>query len=108
MFDWLAEKIDKSLVFIREFFSGIWNDFYNFISELPAVILEQILNALSAIFTSISAPSFLQSGLTSLFSSLPDSVIYFLTQAGFFQGLAIFGTGVTFRLTRKLLTLGQW
>lgn len=108
MFDWLSTKIDNLWKAFSAFFTGLWTDFYNFISDLPATILESILNAVTSIFAAIPAPSFLTSGVSVLFQSMPSSVSYFLVQTGFFHGLTIFGVGVTFRLLRKLFTLGQW
>jgi hypothetical protein len=108
MFDWLATKIDNLWLVLIAFFSGIWTDFYNFISDLPIVVVESILNAISSLFASISAPSFLTTGLSTLFQTLPSSVTYFLVETGFFQGLAIYGSGFAFRMLRKVFTLGQW
>lgn len=108
MFDWLSTKIDNLWAAFVAFFVGIWEDFYNFITELPAVVLESFLNAIFSLFSTLSLPDFLINGLSGLFDALDSSVLYFLNEMGFFQGLAIFGTGVTYRLIRKLLTLGQW
>lgn len=108
MFDWLSTKIDNLWTALTAWISGIWTDFSNFMSDLPVNLLESVLNAVSSIFTSIPMPSFLTVGMGSMFNSLPSSVLYFLTESGFFQCLLIFGSGVAFRMLRKLLTLGQW
>lgn len=130
MLDWLSTKIDNLWQFcrafllsgltrfvdylqnlwaaIKAFFVGLWTDTFNFLTELPVLIFEMFLNGISGLFSALSVPAFLQSGAGVLFNNLHPAVLYFLTVSGFFQGLAIFGAGVAFRLLRKIFTLGQW
>lgn len=108
MFDWLSTKLDNLWKAFIEFFANIWKAFTEFVLDLPAQILELILNAISSLVSSIPVPSFLQNGASVLFANLDSSVLFFLNISGLFQGLAIFGSGVAFRLLRKIFTLGQW
>jgi hypothetical protein len=71
-------------------------------------IFELITDGVVYIFTLLEPPEFLTGGLGSLFSALPNDISYFLGQSGLAAGLAIYGAGITFRLLRKLFTLGQW
>ena len=98
MFDWLIQKLDS-----------LWKDFVAFITDLPVDIVSSILNAVASIFESIPVPSFVTDvGLSSIFNSLPSGVVYFLIQSAFVQAFSILGLGFTFRMLRKLFTLGQW
>jgi hypothetical protein len=108
MFDWLSTKIDNLWAAFVAFFFALWEDFYNFITEFPAVVLESFLNAISSLFSALSPPDFLANGLSGLVDGLDSSVLYFLNETGFFQGLVIYGSGFTFRILRKIFTLGQW
>lgn len=94
--------------FTLEFWKGMWEDFVQFITELPAVILTEILDALASIFESLVPPSFMEQGIGAVLGPTAPYIGSFLTQSGFAQSFAILGVGLAFRLTRKLVTLGQW
>ncbi|MBJ92453.1 MAG: hypothetical protein CL577_07605 [Alteromonadaceae bacterium] len=104
---------------IKQWFKDLWNGFVEWLVEVIILVLtflkdvvltlfELLLDGIVFVFEAISPPEFLTNGLGSLFSALPDALSYMLMQSGLAEGLAIFGAGVTFRLLRKLFTLGQW
>ncbi|NRQ42610.1 hypothetical protein HRH59_08480 [Rheinheimera sp. YQF-2] len=104
---------------IKQWFKDLWNGFVEWLVEVVILILtflkdivltlfELLLDGVAYMFELISPPEFLATGLGSLFSALPDSLSYFLMQSGLAEGLSIYGAGVTFRLLRKLFTIGQW
>lgn len=94
---------------IFEWFTGLFKDFMEFLLDFPLKILEGFLDGVLYLLNAIPVPGFLTSySLQSLFSALPESILYFVSLFGIPQALAILGLGVTFRLTRKALTLGQW
>lgn len=104
---------------IKQWFKDLWNGFVEWLVEVVILILtfikdvvltlfELLLDGVAFMFELIQPPDFLASGLGGLFSALPSSTSYMLMQSGLAEGLAIYGAGVTFRLLRKLFTLGQW
>ena len=101
---WLVAQWKK----FTEFCKGIWDDFGEWATDIPVLTLEKILDAVADLFNAIPVPAFMSQGLNGLFLGLGSDVLYFLSQAGITQGLAVIGLGVLFNLTRKLLTLGQW
>lgn len=94
---------------IFEWLLGILKDVFEFITDLPLVILHGILDGAIYLLTLIPVPSFIQGGLLqTAFSGLSNDVQYLVSFFGIPAALSIIGAGVIFRLTRKALTLGQW
>lgn len=104
---------------VMQWFKDLWNGFIEWLIEVVILILtffkdlfltifELLLDGIVYMFEAIAPPEFLANGLGSLFAALPDGLSYLLMQSGLAEGLSIFGAGVTFRLLRKLFTLGQW
>jgi hypothetical protein len=104
---------------IKQWFKDLWNGFVEwlievvililtFIKDIALTLFELLLDGVAFVFELIQPPDFLATGMGSLFAALPDSTSYMLMQSGLAEGLAIYGAGVTFRLLRKLFTLGQW
>ncbi|WP_052437142.1 DUF2523 family protein [Pseudomonas aeruginosa] len=94
---------------IFEWFLGMFKDFMEFIADLPVLIFKGVMEGALYLINALPVPQFLvQYKLQTLFSGLPESVLWFVQFFGIPQGLAILGAGVAFRLLRKALTLGQW
>jgi hypothetical protein len=102
-----------------DFFVETWNGFIEWIQSILTALLvwfkdvfltifELIMNGIVYVFTLLTPPDFLTAGMQSVASSIPNDVAYFLSQSGLGAGIAIYGTGVSFHLLRKLFTLGQW
>jgi hypothetical protein len=101
------------------YLSSTWNGFITWIQELLTSLLtwvkdlflnvfELMMDGVVYVFTALTPPDFLTSGMQSVVSVIPNDISYFLSQSGLAAGIAIYGTGVSFRLLRKLFTLGQW
>lgn len=87
----------------------IWDDFVEFLGDFFIGTMKLFLTAVSAIVNAIPVPSFLANGtLGDYLNGIDPAVLYFLSQSGMAAGMTLIGAGVTFRLTRKLFTLGQW
>ncbi|WP_052713084.1 hypothetical protein [Pseudoalteromonas rubra] len=71
-------------------------------------IFSLFLEGIRHVFSLIDPPEFISAGISAFTSSIPADVSYLLGATGFDNALAIIGLGYTFRLTRKLFTLGQW
>lgn len=104
MFDWFKNAYNDFIEWIKAIFNAV----IDFFVELPIKILDGILSAISGLINSIPVPDFLNNGLNSLLSSVDPAVLYFLDQSAFPECMAILGSGLAFRLSRKLFTLGQW
>lgn len=94
--------------FTLEFWKSLFNDILEFFTELPAWILQQALEALAGIIESINPPSFMDQSIGAALGPTMPYIGYLLNNSGFAQAFAILGLGFAFRLTRKLVTLGQW
>lgn len=104
MMDWIADTWQGFVDFLQEILVMI----LTFIRDLALTIFELIMDGVVYMFNSITPPEFLTNDLSTLTNALPTDILYFLNMSGLSAGLAIYGAGVTFRLLRKLFTLGQW
>lgn len=87
---------------------SLFTDVWAFVKDAAVNVFDLITQAVVALIAAISVPSWLSGGLTTLWGSLDGSTQWILGQLGVPAGLAILGAGFVFRLTRKLVTLGQW
>jgi hypothetical protein len=101
------------------FFAETWTSFIEWIQTILAALLtwfkdvfltifELMMNGVVYVFALLTPPDFLTAGMQSVATAIPNDVAYFLSQSGIGAGIAIYGTGVSFYLLRKLFTLGQW
>lgn len=80
----------------------------NFIENLFLDMFELLMEGVVFIFIQIEPPQFISEGMGAVFLHLPPDILYFFHMSGLSSGLAIYGTGFSFYLLRKLATLGQW
>lgn len=104
MIAWFQDAYNNFLAWLN----AAWSGALQFFQDLPIVVLDSFLSAVSTVVGVLPAPTFAAGGLQSLFNALDPAVIYFLSRSGMTEGLAILAAGLTFRLLRKLITLGQW
>lgn len=104
MMDWIADTWQGFVDWIFEVLKVI----FTFVKDVFLDVFELVLQGVVFIYESITPPDFLSQGIGVLFSSLHPDIVYFLSQSGLDAGLAVYGAGVSFRLLRKLFTLGQW
>jgi len=94
---------------IIAFIKGIWDDFTQWASDFPIAVLKGFLDAVYYVISLIPVPDFLSNyQIGSILGPVEPYIGYFVQQTGVGNALLIVLSGVTFRLTRKLLTLGQW
>ncbi|MDD4979600.1 MAG: hypothetical protein PHI29_13320 [Gallionella sp.] len=105
---WLSDKIDGLLSWFAEGIKQIFLAIIDLFKDIFLWIFDALLTGVAAVISVIPVPDFMAHGFTPLFSSLPAPLIYLLVQTGVPQAISVVGVGVIFRLTRKLLTLGQW
>lgn len=100
----MTDLINWLIKAIKAIFTDVWE----MISDLFVEIFDIIFLAITSLISAIPVPDFLSDGLQGLFSGLPSSLLFFINATGFDNALLVLGSGVAFRLIRKLLTLGQW
>lgn len=105
---WLSDKIDAALSWFADSIAAVFSAVTGWLKDFVVWVLDALLSGVASLLESIPVPSFMQSGLTPLFSALPQPLVYLIVETGLVQALSIVGAGVMFYLTRKLLTLGQW
>ena len=106
--EWLGNFLNAQWLKLVELVSVYWQAFVDFLTYLPVQLLDTFLTALADIVEAIPVPAFIESGLGVLFSGLEGGVLWFATQLQIPLALSLIGAGFLFRITRKLLTLGQW
>lgn len=102
LFRWFAR--------VFEWLGGIVKDVFEFFTDLPVVMLEGFLDGVIYVLSAIPVPGFLQGGsiLQTAFGGLNGDVQYLVSFFGIPGALTALGAGVSFRLLRKAITLGQW
>lgn len=95
--------------FTLEFWQGVWDDFVEYLDELPIKILKGILDAVAGVLETINPPDFMNNyQLGDVLQPVMPYIGYFLAQAGISQGMTLLTAAVTFRVMRKILTFGKW
>ncbi|WP_077529475.1 hypothetical protein [Vreelandella utahensis] len=102
--DWVSDVLD----WIKELIKAIFDAFWDLLSDIGLILLSAILDIFLLIISFLTLPSFFAGGLSEFLGGIDPAVMYFLSKSGLGAGLELIGAGVMFRLTRKLLTLGQW
>ncbi len=87
---------------------GIWNDFTEFFADLPVDIFEALLDGVALVLETIPVPAFITQDLGFYLNGIDPGILYFVQRSGFANAIALLGAGLSFRLLRKLVTLGQW
>lgn len=94
--------------------SSWWGSLSSMFSDLVADLLEMAMDVVLWVFDSLlGLASFVLGLMPSLefmhfdWSGLAP-IMYFLGRIQIDVALSIYGAGLAFRLTRKLMTLGQW
>lgn len=92
-----------------EFWETLWNDFVEYMQDLPIIVLKEFLAAVLKLLKALPVPDFLsQYRLSDVMADAMPYIGYFLAQSGISNALALITAGIIFRLTRKALTLGRW
>lgn len=102
--DWLSATFLEWARWVQ----GLIAELLGWFEDVFLTVFDYLIQGIVYVFALLEPPEFLTIGLGSLFNSFPDDLKYFLSQSGLAAGLAIYGAGVSFRLLRKLFTLGQW
>ena len=104
MIEWIKNGFRTLFNWLLE----LWNSVVEFFKDVLLFVLDGFLSAVSAIVELIPVPQFIANGLGYYVENIDPSILYFLSQSGMADAAALLGAGLTFRLTRKIVTLGQW
>ena len=104
MIDWIKSAYNDLIDWFKAGLQAIMD----FFLDIGIVVLDLFLDAIVSIFNSISVPEFMTNGLGYYLNGIDPGVLYFLSQSGLAESFALLGAGISFRLLRKLFTLGQW
>lgn len=108
IYSWFA-ALFKWFGRVFEWLLGLGKDFYEYLVDLPYLVLAGFLDGVIYLLALIPVPSFLaNASLQTAFNGLGGEVLYLVDFFGIPPALGAIGAGVAFRLTRKALTLGQW
>lgn len=102
--NWLRDMIESIIMWVVNLFKAVFQWF----EDMLLTTLEQILEAIRFVISSIPLPDFLQYSLQDLFNFIPSDVVYFLNMSGISEAFLFISMGVGFRLVRKVATLFQW
>lgn len=100
----LAEFTAWLLSLVKAVFTAGWD----WLTDAFIWLFKGLLDAFASLVAMVPVPSFMSQGLATLWGQMPAGVIWILSSVGVPAALAIIGAGFTFRLVRKLVTLGQW
>ena len=93
---------------IENYLNCLWAAFMAFMDDLPVKVVRSLVEGLIDLFALIPVPAELSRGMADLWANLDPGIIYFLSQSGIPPALALLAIGATFRVTRKIITLGRW
>lgn len=108
MLDWLLGWLTQFVAWLFALVKGFVQAVVDILKDFVVWVFDQVFGAIAALLEAIPVPEFLSSGLQPLFAPLGPELGWFISVFGIGEALLIVGSGVAFRLTRKLMTLGQW
>lgn len=106
--DWLSEKIDNALQWIKQLVINILETLWDLLTDFILFILDALLSAIVAIIALIPMPDFMTDGLQTSVNSFPQLLLYIMSNTGITSALGILAAGFGFRMIRKAATLFQW
>lgn len=95
-------------IFTLEFWKGLWDDFTEYLSDLPVQLLKKFLDGVLEVLGAIQPPEFMATPISDHLGPTMEFIGFFLSQSGISQAFSILLAAVMFRLARKAITLGRW
>lgn len=95
---------------LLELFQALLRALYQLFHDILLWPFQAILDVVASVINLLPVPSFMVSGsgFGQLLGGLPSFALFVVGQMNFSAAFLIIGSGVAFRLARKLATLGQW
>lgn len=104
-----AGWLDDLTNWFKDQFKALWDAFVAFMGDLIVQAIESVCDFFATAIESIPVPDFItQYSLDSLLGQAGPTIGWLVSTFKIGQCLTIIAAGVTFRLLRKLFTLGQW
>jgi hypothetical protein len=102
--------IKQITLWLADTFSAILGFIFTLVGDTFILFLKLILLSISGLVMLIPAPCCINTsgGLTGLLNLLPVVARYFLGMLNLHQFMILIACGFTFRIARKIVTLGQW
>lgn len=91
-----------------DFIKGIWADLVEYFNDWSILVLDGLLTAAANLLEEAPPPEFMSRSIGEILGPSFDVIGYFLQMSGINDGLAVIATAITFRISRKILTLGLW
>jgi hypothetical protein len=89
--------------------TSLWADFIAFTGDTVVGFLKTVLDWFASAVDSISVPDFIANySLGTLLGGIGPDALWAMSTFRIGEGLSLIAAGYTFRLLRKLFTLGQW
>jgi len=102
---WMQDITD----FIRRQVERVWDAVVKFFQDLVIYAIEKMLDLIALAFEQLPVPEFLQQyNLNMLLGNAGSTVGWFVQTFKIGECLTVIALGITFRITRKILTLGKW
>lgn len=106
--DWLYSLYTTFTDWVYSLFSCTWDAFVSFLTDFAVATFRLFAEAIIDFILAVPLPESLTTGAASLWSELDPGIVYFLSQSGLVEALAILSSGLVFRILRKVVTLGRW
>lgn len=103
--EWLSTKIDSFGSWVMGLFSAAFGALSTWFWDKLDGAISYITGWISFLVSAIELPEIFQ---TPPVAYIPPSICFLLSQTGFNDAMKILLAGLTFRLIRKIMTLGQW
>lgn len=102
---WLQDITD----FIRRQVERLWDALVKFFQDLVVYAIDKMLELIALAFEQLPVPEFMQQyNLNTLLGNAGSTVGWFVQTFRIGECLAVLALGITFRIMRKLLTMGKW
>jgi hypothetical protein len=112
MFDgliaWLNDKINAVIAWLRDLVVSFVTTLYDLFKDAVVWVIDQVGGGLVSLLGSVSLPSFVSGGLSSVFGAMPASILWIAGELQIGACLAVVGAAYAVRLVRVFVTLFQW
>ena len=104
-----AGWLDDITNFIRKQVERLWDAVVKFFQDLVIYAIEKMLDLVAMAFEQLPVPEFMQDySIGMLLGNAGSTVGWFVQTFKIGECLAVISLGITFRIMRKILTLGKW
>jgi hypothetical protein len=103
--EWISKKIDAFGTWFVTLVSAAFHALSTWFWDILDGAISHVTGWLAFIVSGLKLPEIFQTPPT---EHIPSSIAFLLTQTGFNESMTILLAGITFRMLRKIFSLGQW